>query len=200
MKALKSIFFLALGLVAIEYAIFLYTATLSEEQKYVYQFASRYSGRLSFFIFTSLFTWVGIIGLKKIYQDLGQQGVFILGLFLFAFNHILHFGLLYKAHELLGWELFTMKSAGGAIGYLVLILLPIILWKKKQLTNGLYWLIVSCFAYLEIIFFVSYLGRWEKEQIYMPDSKGFFIGCLVVIAVLFVLNGYRVVREQLIEV
>lgn len=197
MKAFKSILFLALGVLAVEYALFLYASSLSSEEKYVFQFAARYSGRFSFFIFVSLFTWVATIGLNEIYRKEGAKHVFILGSSLFAFNHILHFGLLYRAHELLGWELFTMRTIGGAIGYLVLILLPLILWKKKHLTKRLYWGIVSCFVYLEIIFFVSYFGRWNKETIYKPDSKEFFIGCLMIALLLFGINSYRIIREQL---
>ncbi|MGL1887337.1 MAG: GlyGly-CTERM sorting domain-containing protein [Reichenbachiella sp.] len=196
MKRLKPILFLALGIFAIELAIFLYSTSLSLEESRVYQFAARYSARFSFIIFIILFAWVGSIGLNKVYEDERKRSVFVLGTLAFAINHMIHFGLLVRTHQLLDWELFVLQSTGGALGYLALVLLPVILWKKKVLTKGLYWGILSCFAYLEIIFFLSYFGRWTIENIYNPDSKLFFVICSVVVVILFVLNSFRVIQEE----
>jgi hypothetical protein len=177
-----------------EVVVYFWSSHVSDLVEIKYSLAARYSARITLILFEGMLIWMAIAGLKIIFGDEKRRAVFVTILFLIAFNHVIHFVFLAINFWVNDYNLFVLKSAGGAIGYLIIIGAPFYLWHKMELTKNLYWVILSLILFINIVAMVTYLGRWNKG-LPMASSKEVYIGIMVGIGVILLLNVYRIVSE-----
>ncbi len=182
-------------IIGLEVLVFNWSGRVAELETIHYSLAARWSARISLVMLFYLSVWVSISGLKKIFQNEKHRDEFIMMVSLVAFNHLIHFAFLYINHEVNGFNLWTLRSAGGALGYVLLTLAPIYLWRKKQLTQPVYWKTMGTLILLLVIAVVSYLGRWNKD-LPMASPKELYIGIMAVAIVLLILNVYRIFADR----
>ncbi|RJE70679.1 hypothetical protein [Reichenbachiella sp. MSK19-1] len=191
MKKVQNIALWVLAVVVGEMVLFWGVGQFFADKAIQYQLTARYSARVSLGLFSGLYLWVGLEGWKTIYASNQKQTVAWTVWLVLAVNHAVHFYFLAMTHHLLGWELWTGKSLGGAIGYVIILIMPLILWDKKELTRGVYAMLLFAFVYLEMIFFVSYLGRWNRD-LTLASSPVVYQACALWVVLLFLLNLRRV--------
>ncbi|MCV9388932.1 hypothetical protein [Reichenbachiella ulvae] len=189
---------IVLIILVLEAAIYGLSGLATDDWGIQFQLAARYSARVSLLIFIALFAWVAREGLKSLFQSEQKRSIINAGVFAFAFNHLLHLLFLIITHYLLGWELFTLKTSGGILVYILVLLAPWYLQKKTHLTSASYRWIYGSFSGACLVFFVSYLGRWNKELPFI-SSKAYFIGSMIVIAGLFLVNMFRIWQERSVK-
>lgn len=178
-----------------EVGVYIFSANISDFETIKYQLAARYSARTSFAIFGALLFGTGIYGLNRIYSNEDHRSLFVVFILMFAFNHFIHFIFIVLNYQTQGLTLLEGKNFVGALGYALLLLAPAYLWNKKVLTRPLRFQLYAFLLFIVIIFLVTYLGRFSKEQPMM--SSLLVYGCfLTLIGILVILNFYRFIKEN----
>ena len=176
-----------------ETGIFLWATYFSSAL--AYQLAARYSARLSFFIFSGILLWSGLRGLRSIYSGETSKRLLVDLLLVFSVNHVIHFFFLAMNFRVSGQSLLSIRNAGGAVVYLMIMAAPVYLWNKQTMSRRLYFFVYSFFLIVTLLFFLTYVGRLSKE-LPMPTPDGFFIFALATIGGLVSLNVYRMWAEH----
>ena len=182
-------------IIGLEVLIYNWSGRVTDLETVRFSLAARWSARVSLAFLFYLSAWVSISGLKKIFKKERQRDVFILLVSMIAFNHLIHFVFFYINHVVNNYDLFTLRSAGGVLGYVVLILAPFYLWNKKELTQMVYWPTMGTITLLLIISVVSYLGRWNKD-LPMASPKELYMGIMAVAIALLIMNVYRIFADR----
>lgn len=195
MKGRKEIF-AGIGLIIIvEGLVYNWSGRVTELDTIQYSLAARWSARISLVLLFYLSAWVSISGLKKIFSFDRHRNEFVILVSMIAFNHLIHFVFLYINHVINNYDLLTLRSAGGAFGYVMLTLAPFYLWNKKELTKTVYWSTMCTITLLLIISVVSYLGRWNKD-LPMASPKEMYLSIMAIAAVLLIMNVYRIFADR----
>lgn len=188
--------FVVLGTVIIgEIGVFFLASQLSEIDTVQYQLAARYSARISFAIIVLMLAWTGLAGLKRIYSKETSRELLMLSLLTFAVNHLIHFIFIVLNFRANGWSLLQARNGFGSIGYVLLSLAPLYLWKRKELNRSLHAQIGAFLLVVLSIFFITYFGRLSK-QVPLSSPLLFYKVCLIFIAVIFLLNVYRFLADR----
>lgn len=198
MKLGAQIAFFGLLVALIEVGVYAWSIDISDMDSVKYSLASRYSARVTLILFEGMLLWGALIGLKKIYSSKKSREIMILLVSLVTINHLIHFVFLTVNHWVNDYQLFTFRSAGGAVGYLIMIIAPFYLAKHTGMTKQLYWKVLGAFLFIDIIALVSYMGRWNKE-LPMASSKEVYIGIMASIVVILLMNVYRIFAERKLE-
>ncbi len=160
-----------------------------------YSLAARWSARVSLLIFGGLSVWIIVSGLHKIYADKKRRQWFVLMIAAIGVNHLIHFIFLYINFEVNDMNLFTLKSAGGTLGYVIMTVSPIYLWNRVELDKFLYKTITGSFLFIHVIAILTYLGRWNKG-LPLASGKEVYIGLMVMAIVLLIMNVYRIFADR----
>ncbi|MFY0625054.1 MAG: hypothetical protein JXR07_02085 [Reichenbachiella sp.] len=184
--------------VLLEVVIYFFSVSMSDQDAVKYSLASRYSARVTLVLLEGLLLWTAISGLKSIFSTQKGQKTFVLLLSLILLNHLIHLVFLVTNHWVNDYQLFTLRTAGGMIGYVVLILSPVYLNSQKKFSISLYWKLIGALLIVDSIAFISYIGRWNKE-LPLASSKEVYIGIMGCIVVILLMNVYRIFAERKIE-
>ncbi|MES2797991.1 MAG: hypothetical protein V4683_18635 [Bacteroidota bacterium] len=120
-----------------------------------FQAAARLSGRVSLLFFALLFIYSTV--------NIGFEPALLTNKYIlakdFAILHIIHWFLLATAVNLSGFELVPSRVFGGALAYLMILILPFLL-KRVFLKNiSLKWPMHIYLSYVWFIFFMTYVSR-----------------------------------------
>lgn len=114
----------------------------------------------------------------------------------FAVIHIIHWFFLAVAVVLSDFELVPFRVAGGALAYLMIVLMPFI-YQKKLLSNISLITLQNVYVfYVWLIFFMTYLSRVRGQT---PTATGqmFAYGVLIVVTMsFFVWRIVKIIRER----
>ena len=124
-----------------------------DELTEVIRHAARYSGRLSAVIFLGAF----FLYVRAPNELSVPQSNVRLGLGLFAFLHLIHFGLLAANVSMNEVPLIPVKVAGGALAYMMIILAPFYLHKLSLKFHLIY------FYYVTLVMCLTYVARLKGE-------------------------------------
>ncbi len=153
---------------------------------------ARNSGRTSALINLILLFMLGHYGLKAIYKEKRKLNAFRILLTLFAVNHLIHFFFVSQNFRVQFMDLNLSNNIHGFITFILVILVPIVVWRAKQLTNLLYFGVILHIINVTYFIAITFYGR------YKPEDPAYLhrIGVLVMIgAVLYVL--YRMFMEKM---
>lgn len=166
---------LLLGLIA-ELIIFLVSYVLHPNIEVTFQYAARYSGRLSAVIFLVAFYTYAAAFPIPMRKNSGLRNL----IRVFAVLHVIHFGFLAANVYLNEIPLVPVKLSGGALAYLMIVLAPFKLHQLKipwQLTY---------FYYVTFVMIMTYVAR-AKGDFEGAESSWFhyvalavFVGCAIV--------------------
>lgn len=144
-----------LGGVLLEVLILGYSYMSFDEPGEVFRHAARYSGRLSLFVYLFVFSYFALTyhntssGVMENVRRLVS---------IFCVMHFIHFGFLAMNVYLNEIPLVPYKLAGGALGYLMILLYPFFLTSiKRKAWHNIY------FYYLGIVMILTYLARIKGE-------------------------------------
>lgn len=144
------------------------------------QAATRFSGRLSAFIF-------GLIFILLPYHRERLTGILSDKFFLaFAVAHTIHFIELFWYNMLIGGTFIPLRVAGGALAYLLILTMPFFIGKvadrKKQLLENIY------LFYIWLVFFITYLPRIQGKLPYVGGTYPEFVVMFIWICLLLVIR------------
>lgn len=168
------------------------------QPEFIFDKCARNAGRVSSAIFLIALLMVGYVGLRKIYADEKKRESFLVLMTLFSVNHLIH--LMYviirfrshgKTIPLTG-PLEIAGPAHGIITFAGIVLIPLVLWRYKQLSNVLYFVII---AYL--LNNSSFIVKTFMSKVKPPDAPAYHnqFGMVVFTLVCFYIL-YRVYLEN----
>lgn len=158
---------------------------------WVFGECARNSGRTSALINLILLFMLGHYGLKAIFRNNRKLEAFRVLLILFAVNHLIHFFFVSQNFRVQFMDLNLSSNIHGFITFILVILVPIVVWRAKQLTNVLYYGIILHIINVTYFIAITFYGR------YKPEDPAYLhrIGVVVMVgAVLYLL--YRVHAER----
>jgi hypothetical protein len=133
-----------------------------------FQCAARFSGRISLLYFGMLFIYATLFpSVEKNSAELAVKYTLSKN---FAILHIIHWVLLVIAVSKSDFELVPSRLIGGAIAYVMIVLLPLIIKQKilskipLQLVFGVY------LPFVWLIFFMTYLSRITGSSVAVTGS------------------------------
>jgi membrane-associated HD superfamily phosphohydrolase len=135
------------------------------EPAFIFDKCARIAGRISSVIFLVNLLMVGYYGLKKIYGDEKLKDSFLILLTLFSINHLIHllFVLLrFNSHNesiLFGGPISIGGAVHGVLTFALIIIVPILLWKFKQLNNYLYLITIVHLLNSSSFIIKTFLGK-----------------------------------------
>lgn len=135
------------------------------EPAFIFDKCARIAGRISSVIFLVNLLMVGYYGLKKIYGDEKLKDSFLILITLFSINHLIHllFVLLrFNNHNesiLFGGPISIGGAVHGVLTFTLIIIVPILLWKFKQLNNYLYLIIIVHLLNSSSFIIKTFLGK-----------------------------------------
>lgn len=125
----------------------------SENVASVFQLSARYSGRLSLVYF--LVPWWFFMGFAKTCSlDTIRKPLKV-----FAILHSIHFGFLAMNIYLNAIPIVPVKLVGGALAYLMIVLLPFL----RHAFTARNWVLPIYFFYVAIVMLVTYLSRIKGD-------------------------------------
>lgn len=194
----KKITYIVLFLAIIELLILWWSFEITELDTVRYALAARWSARVSLALMVTLGIWIALKGLSDIFSVDQFWERFVLLVVGIAFNHLIHFVYLAVNHWVNEYNLFTLRSAGGALGYLLLLTAPFYLMNSRTLTRSVYWKVMAVVIFIHVVAIVGYIGRWNKD-LPMASSKELYLTLMSIAALTLVMNVYRVIRDQFMK-
>lgn len=135
------------------------------EPAFIFDKCARIAGRISSLIFLVNLLMVGYYGLKKIYGDEKLKDSFLILITLFSINHLIHllFVLLrFNSHNesiLFGGPISIGGAVHGVLTFALIVIVPILLWKFKQLNNYLYTIVILHLLNSSSFIIKTFLGK-----------------------------------------
>jgi membrane-associated HD superfamily phosphohydrolase len=135
------------------------------EPAFIFDKCARIAGRISSVIFLVNLLMVGYYGLKKIYGDERLKDAFLILITLFSINHLIHllFVLLrFNSHNesiLFGGPISIGGAVHGVLTFALIIIVPILLWRFKQLNNFLYTVVILHLLNSSSFIIKTFLGK-----------------------------------------
>lgn len=170
-----------LAAIIFEAIIFGSSFAMFEEIGEVFRHAARYSGRLSLFVYLFTFSYFALT-----YHDTssGVMDNVRKLVTIFCVMHFIHFGFLAMNVYLNEIPLVPYKLAGGALGYLMILLYPFFLTRiKRKALHNIY------FYYLGIVMILTYLARIKGDFEGVTPGPIHYFG-LGSVLLAFVVYGY----------
>lgn len=109
----------------------------------------------------------------------------------FAVIHIIHGVFLAIAVKLSGFELVPFRVAGGALAYLMIVLMPFIYHKKLFASFSLLTMQHIYIFYVWLIFFMTYLSRLRGQT---PTATGDMTAYQVLMAITSAFLIWRIIK------
>ncbi|WP_109831508.1 hypothetical protein [Reichenbachiella versicolor] len=192
---IKKLVITTASLFVIEIIVYLYAAQITDILDMRFQLSARYSARISFLMFTGLALWIGIEGMKEISRYQNSRKLLSLWVAAIGINHLIHFYFLVMNHHLKDIALVVPNSAGGIIVYLILLVMPVVLHNLSEWSfltkNG----VLLALAIVGAVFMLANLKRlFQKTE--LASSPYYYIGALIIIAGLLILNIYRLIEDN----
>lgn len=186
MNKIKKLIFLGLLFEIIVLVISFFEAEGS--LTHFFQAAARLSGRVSLLFFAILLIFSTINqGFEK--ETLYKKYILARN---FAILHIIHWFLLATAVKLSGFELAIPRVLGGALAYLMVVLLPFILKGKIFTKISLKWTMHIYLTYVWFIFFMTYITRVTGKATNITGSMAsYWVLILITLALMF----WRIFRQ-----
>jgi hypothetical protein len=153
---------------------------------YFFQASARLSGRVSLFFFGLLFVYATLKPSNTDTEILQTKYILARN---FAVLHVIHWFLLAAAVSMSNFEIVPFRLAGGALAYLMIVLMPFII-KKKILPNlSLNSVFTIYLPYVWLIFFMTYLTRIQGKA---KDVTGAMITYKILIIFTLLLMFWRI--------
>lgn len=122
-----------------------------------FQLSARFSGRVSLLFFCMLFIYATLHpSLERKSEPMSIKFILASN---FAICHLIHWAFLAIAMHLNNRPLVPVKLIGGALAYLMIVMLPFILKGKGINNTFLKWTLQVYLFYVWSIFFITYLSR-----------------------------------------
>lgn len=151
---------------------------------YFFQAAARLSGRVSLLFFGLLFVYATLFPSVEANSE-PLHVKFILARN-FAIIHVIHWFLLATAVKLSGFALVPTRLAGGALAYLMIVLLPFVIQKKVFKKMSLSIALNVYLPYVWLIFFITYLTRvLGKASPITGSMPAYYILISITLALMF---------------
>jgi hypothetical protein len=166
-------------------------AVWTTESEFVFDKCARNSGRASSAINLTILLMIGYYGLKRIYSNDKKKFTFRILITLFAVNHLVHFFFVFQNFKHHAMELSVAENLHGFITFLLILVVPVILWFYNKLN-----MLFSAGILLHL-FNVSYFIMKTFYSKVQPDKPAYHnqFGILVTsLALLYVL--FRFLREN----
>ncbi|WP_020569510.1 hypothetical protein [Neolewinella persica] len=165
--------------IALEVIIFGYSYfTFMGEPNEIFRHAARYSGRLSLYVYLFAFSIFALI-----FHDERPGGMAAVKqvVTIFCVLHFIHFGFLATNVLLNDIELVPFKVAGGFLGYLMILLYPILMDRiKNKKLHFIY------FLYLGIVIIGTYMARIKGEFPGVTPGPVHYFGVITTVLALFI--------------
>lgn len=162
---------------------------------FFFQSCAKLSGRISLLFFSILFVYHTVIPDLKDHEILKKK--YYLS-FNFAILHIIHFFFLAIAVYLSGFELVPFRVAGGAIAYVMIILLPFIIKGKIFKKLALNTLVNSYLYYVWLIFFMTYVARLSGVNQHFTGSKNSYLILIIFTSILMIWHLLMLLKRKLV--
>jgi len=108
------------------------------ESEYIFDKCARNSGRVASALNLIILLMMGYFGLKQIYLDDKKKDNFRVLITLFAVNHLVHFFFVFQTFKHHTMALNISENKHGFITFICIQVMPIVLWKIKNLNKVLY--------------------------------------------------------------
>ena len=154
-----------------------------------FQASARLSGRVSLLFFL----FYGIYATRNPSVETGSVALSVKTTLVrdFAVIHVIHWVFLAIAVILSGFELVPFRVLGGALAYLMIVLMPLIYQKKLLATVSLTTMQHVYIFYVWLIFFMTYLSRVRGQT---PTATGNMWAYWVLMAVTTAFLVWRIVK------
>ncbi len=154
-----------------------------------FQASARLSGRVSLLFFL----FYGIYATRHPSVETGSVALSVKTMMVrdFAVIHIIHWVFLAIAVVLSGFELVPFRVLGGALAYLMIVLMPFIYQKKLLATVSLTMMQHVYIFYVWLIFFMTYLSRVRGQT---PRATGDMSAYWVLMGVTAAFLIWRIVK------
>ena len=174
---LKKLIFLG---VIIELLLFVFMFLLNDSLGQVFRLSARYSGRISFSLYTIMFYhFIDEKSKGKSLQNTYWWGV------VFCVLHLIHFGFLSGSVFINEQPIIPYKLVGGFLAYLAIVIYPFFMRKIKRLSIHLFY-----FYYVGIVMAMTFLARIRGEFEGAPESPFHYFGILII--TLFFLHSIKI--------
>lgn len=140
------------------------------QSEFIFDKCARLAGRVSSFIMLATLLMVGYYGLKKIYGDEKKKESFLILITLFTCNHLIHllFVILrFRSHG----ESLTLNgpveiggTVHGIITFTSIVIVPVILWKYKNLSKPLYIVIILYLLNISSFIVKTFMGKVKPPE------------------------------------
>lgn len=158
--------------VVIELFLFVFMFILNDSIGEVFRLSARYSGRISFGLYTVMF--YHFINEKS--KGKALQNTYSLGM-VFCVLHVIHFGFLSGAVFINDLPIIPYKLIGGFLAYLAIVIYPFFMRKINRLSIHLLY-----FYYVGIVMAMTFLARIRGEFEGAPESPFHYFGILIITA------------------
>jgi len=174
---------------------YFWTSSITEDLDILYSLLARYSARISFVLLCLLGTWIAGIGLNNIFLNPSKRSLLLGGITAFTINHLIHYYFLYQNFQVSGLDISSKYISFGALGYLILTIAPIVLWRWKSLTLTRYYTINAFVISMISICIFTYFSRFGRE---LPLSTPMWLFSVMIgsgILVITLMIG-RIIKER----
>lgn len=167
------------------------------EPEFIFNKCARNSGRISSAIILVTLLMVGYYGLKVIYNDVKKKDAFRILITLFGVNHLIHLLFLLLTLKTNGvtldpWEpLHIGGTIHGIITFVLIIIIPCILWTTKNLNKLLYFCIILHLLNVSCFIIKTFWGKIKPDHPAYHNQFGIFVitaGCLYILYRVFLEN------------
>lgn len=160
------------------------------ESQFIFDKCARNSGRISSALNLAILLLIGYFGLKRIYLDNAKKDAFRVLITLFAVNHLVHFFFVFQTFRHHTLTLDVSENKHGFVTFLCIQVIPVVLWKFKDLNKGLYLLVVLHLFNVSYFIMETFYNKISPEKPAYHNQFGIYV---TTAACLYVL--YRAFRE-----
>jgi hypothetical protein len=185
--------FVALGTELIVLGV---AAIIANDTEMFWEYAARYSARISFVILAGLLLYMAIQGLSSINDNESKKKILMVLIYFFWTNHIIHF--IYLAANQGARNRILIKRANilGMIVYVLVLLLPLFL-NRGLLSRGKQTMLLVSLLLISVFFILLYIAHLVRF-IPSPDASAAWLYTLFasVLALLVLANVYRHISDS----
>jgi hypothetical protein len=162
-----------------------------EPARLIFAECARNSGRTSAALNLILLLMLGYVGLKTIFNSKSIKKIFLTVVILFAVNHLIHFFFVLQNLDIKGIELVFSQHKRNIITFIVLTILPFLLFFRQKLNWFLYIAILAHFFNVTYIIAKLFFDRYKP----VDPAYTHRLGVLIMIAAsMYAL--YRIYAER----
>lgn len=159
-----------------------------------FQYAARLSARTSYILIIVLSLWVALTGLNRIFKSPYCRQLLLQLLVLFSINHVIHLVYVLINHYMSNQVLFRAENIPGALIYVLIIVLPLVLACHKETGTRIKLYLYINLNVILIAFGLTYLSRLLYPQNHL--SPGWlYLTFLIVNSIVIIPGVYRIVKE-----